>query len=219
MLIPTVEDGLEAFWRATLPLPREVGDVSFETPASSWSSQVNRITVNAFLYGISRSAQPPRPAAARATGAGAQQRAPLPMVQLDYLVSAWASVVRDEHQLLGDVMSRVLAHQVLPPQYLSAPLALASGVQLAVVQDQGNRPRDLWGALGGQLRASFLLMVTVAGDAFDWEAAPPAVTSVAGSAVATPRGAPEAPAAARGGSGIRREGSGLVRDADGSGPA
>lgn len=216
MLIPIVEDGLEAFWRETLPLPREVGDVSFETPASSWSSQVNRITVNAFLYGISRSAQPPRPAAARTTGAGAQQRAPLPMVQLDYLVSAWASVVRDEHQLLGDVMSRVLAHQVLPARHLPAPLA--SGVQLAVVQDQGNRPRDLWGALGGQLRASFLLMVTVAGDAFDWEAAPPAVTSVAGSAVATPRGGAGGPVTApAAGSGVRREGGGLVRPADGPG--
>ena len=58
MLIPAVEDGIEKLLRATLPLPAEQGDISFEAPSSTWSASVNRLTVNAYLFGIARSSQP-----------------------------------------------------------------------------------------------------------------------------------------------------------------
>ena len=54
MLIPVVEDGLEHLLRATLPLSTEQGDISFDPPSSTWSAQVNRLTVNLFLYGVAR---------------------------------------------------------------------------------------------------------------------------------------------------------------------
>ena len=187
MLIPVVEDGLERLLRSTLPLPTEQGDISFDPPSSTWSAQVNRLTVNLFLYGVTRSTQPSRGQSTRTGASGAvERRHALPMVQLSYLVSAWAGSARDEHLLLGDALTRLLAHQVLPEQYLPQPLE--SAVQLALANDELNRPRDVWNGLGGSLKASFTLLVTVAADAYDWEAAAPPVTSVSGTARPIPAG-------------------------------
>ena len=188
ILIPAVEDGLESYLRAALPLSRESGDISFEPPSSTWAAQVNRITVSCFLYDVSRSPLPPRASAPR-TGADGrvERRAPLPMVQLSYLVSAWAGSTRDEHQLLGDVLTRLLAQQVLPAEHVDG--SLGSSVQLALAADEVNRPRDVWAGLGGTLRASFTLLVTVAADAYPWETAPRGVSSVDGSVAAVPRAA------------------------------
>ncbi|WP_196804604.1 DUF4255 domain-containing protein [Cellulomonas sp. URHD0024] len=187
MLIPAVEDGLEKLLRSTLPLPVEQGDISFDSPNNTWSAQVNRLTVNLFLYGVSRSGQPHRGPAQRTNGSGAlERRRALPMVELSYMVSAWAGSTRDEHLLLGDALARLLAHQVLPAQHTSS--ALQSSVQLSLADDEKVRPRDVWGGLGGTLKASFTLLVTVAADAYDWEAEAPQVTTVLGTAVPMPAG-------------------------------
>ncbi len=185
MLIPVVDASLERMLRAMLPLSVEQGDISFETPSASWSAQVNRLTVNLFLYGVNRSAQPHRAVAPR-TGADGSQltRHPLPMVQLSYLVSAWAGSDRDQHELLGDVLVRLIANQILPPEYLTAELA--SNIQLAVAGDDANRTREVWTALNGTLRASFTLHVTVAADAYDWRTQEPQVEGVSPSVVRVP---------------------------------
>ncbi|MBO3088038.1 DUF4255 domain-containing protein [Cellulomonas dongxiuzhuiae] len=178
MLIPAVQDGLERLLRASLPLPTEQGDVVFDAPTSTWSATVNRLTVNLFLYDVARSGQPARmDAPVRHTdGTVVRRRFPLPMVELSFLVSAWAGSTRDEHQLLGDVLTRLLAHPTVPAEH--APAALESSVQLAVATDERNRPRDLWTSLGGQVRASFTLVTTVAADAYPWRDAPTAVAGV-----------------------------------------
>lgn len=177
MLIPAVEDGIEKLLRTTLPLPTEQGDVSFEAPSSTWSASVNRLTVNLFLFGVSRSSQPPRVQERRQGPDGrTQRRFALPMVQLSYLVSAWAGSVRDEHALLGDVLTRLLAHPVVPSEHVAAPLD--SSVQLALGGDDATRPREVWSGIGGHLKASFVLHATVAADAYPWQTAPTAVEGV-----------------------------------------
>lgn len=208
MLIPAVEDGLEAYLRSVLPLSHEVGDISFEAPSSTWGATVNRITVNLFLYAVSRSPLPPRPAASRPGADGRlERRAPLPLVQLSYLVSAWAGSTRDEHQLLGDVMTRLVTQQVLPAEHL--PTELSSSVQLTLAADDVNRPRDLWSGLGGTLKASFTLHATVASDAYDWATAAPGVTSVEGIAAPVLRPAGGTGTGTGSGSGAQR-GTGRV---------
>ena len=98
MLIPLIEQGLEKLVRTTLPLPEQVGGVSFEPPSRTWAAQLSQITVSMFLFGIGRSAQPPRPMPDRTGPDGQlQRRRPVPMIELNYLVSAWAGKVSDEH--------------------------------------------------------------------------------------------------------------------------
>src|SRR5436309_1777544 len=163
MIIPTIDTGLEALVRQALPLPTSVGDVSFDPPSGTWSAQLNRITVNLFLFGVGRSPQPPRPALEREVDGRIQRRDKLPMMQLNYLASAWAGSVRDEHQLMGDVLTLFLLNQVLPAKHL--PADISSGVQLAVAPHDNNRAKDVWSTVGGTIKPSFELVVTVAGDA------------------------------------------------------
>ncbi len=163
MIIPTIDTGLEALVRQSLPLPAAVGDVSFDSPSGTWSAQLNRITVNLFLFGVGRSPQPPRPAVERVVDGRVQRRGPLPMLQLNYLVSAWAGSVRDEHQLMGDVLALFLLNQTLPVVHL--PAEVSSGIQLAVAPHDNNRAKDVWSTVGGTIKPSFELVVTVATDA------------------------------------------------------
>ncbi|ACV77430.1 DUF4255 domain-containing protein [Nakamurella multipartita] len=167
MIIPTIDTGLETLLRTELPLPETVGDVSFESPSGTWSAQLNRVTVNLFLFGVGRSAQQPRPPVDRDQNGQAQRRRPIPMLELHYLVSAWAGVVRDEHQLLGDVMACLLQSTALAPAHL--PVALPAPVQLTIEPYDNSRAKDVWATVGGAIKPSFELVVTCAADspAFD----------------------------------------------------
>jgi hypothetical protein len=177
MFIRVVDESLERLLRAELPLPAEVGDVSFEQPTGTWSAQLSRLTVNLFLYDVGRSTQPSRSPMRRVAEDGTgQRRVPLPMVRLGYLVSAWAGSPRDEHQLLGEVINRLAGLPGLPERYL--PEQIGTSIDLSFGEDEQNRLRDLWTAVGGQLKASFTLQVHLPADAFGWTAEAPAVAEV-----------------------------------------
>src|ERR1700760_704171 len=119
MFIRNVDETLERFIRERLALNDDLGDVTFETPTSNWSAQLSRITVNLFLYDVGLSNQPSRTALRRVTDEGTgQRRAPQPMVRLGYLASAWAGSPRDEHQLLGDLVSLFAASVSVPVEHM-----------------------------------------------------------------------------------------------------
>lgn len=162
MIIPTIDSGLEAMLRDVLPLPNTLGDISFDPPSGTWSAQLSRITVNLFLFGVGRSPQPPRPALERMQDGRAQRRPQVPMIELHYLASAWAGTVRDEHQLVGEVLTQFLETQILPPRFL--PGDFEGGVQLAVAPYDNNRAKDVWATVGGAIKPSFELVVTTATD-------------------------------------------------------
>ena len=54
-MLDLIDESLEAFFRATVPLDSTDVDVSFEPPEREWSAKLNRPTVNAFLWDIRRS--------------------------------------------------------------------------------------------------------------------------------------------------------------------
>lgn len=162
--------------RDRLPLPEDVGDVVFDAPNGNWSAQLSRITVNLFLHDVQRSSMQPRSATLRAVEGGPQQkRRPQPMIQLGYLVSAWAGSPRDEHQLLGDVVSILASTDTVPAHYFPRDLSTSVHVGLG---DERSLPRELWTAAGGQLKASLTMQVTVGADSFDWETQAPAVERI-----------------------------------------
>ncbi len=192
MFIRNVDESLERFIRERLALSDDLGDVTFEAPTSNWSAQLSRITVNLFLYDVGLSNQPSRTALRRVAEDGkALQRAPQPMVRLGYLVSAWAGSPRDEHQLLGDLVSLFAAQAVVPADHVVG--ALSSSIQIRLVADDVNRPRDVFSGSGGQLKAAVALEATVAADSYDWTPEAPPVDRIA--ALTNP--VPRAPAARR----------------------
>jgi hypothetical protein len=186
VFIRNVDESLERFIRARLALTDDLGDVTFEAPTSNWSAQLSRITVNLFLYEVGLSNQPSRSALRRVgeNGAG-QQRAPQPMVRLGYLLSAWAGSPRDEHQLLGDLVSLFAAQSVVPAEYLVG--SLSSAIQIRLIADDVNRPRDVFSGSGGQLKAAFALEATVAADSYEWTPEAPPVDRIVGLAHPVPR--------------------------------
>lgn len=174
MFISVLEDGLEKLIRRELSLSEEVGDVTFEAPTTNWSAQLSRVTVNLFLYDVSRSRQPPRSLMRREAGddGRVQRRALQPMVRLSYLVSAWAGSIKDEHMLLGDLISRLIAADAVPADLLTQELS--TSVNLSFGEDDLNKNREIWSGLGGNLKASFTLQADLGADTFDWiDAAPP----------------------------------------------
>lgn len=185
MTIPAIDAGLEGLLRHALPLPPTVGDIAFEPPSGTWSAQLSRITVNLYLFGVGRSQQPPRAGADRVVDGRAQRRHSIPMLELHYLVSAWAGVVRDEHQLLGDVLCCVLGAQVLPPEHLGEELN--SSVQLSIAPYDNIRVKDVWSTMGGPVKPSFELIATTAGDASPFFDLPPSVQRVSALVAPIPR--------------------------------
>ncbi|HST48345.1 DUF4255 domain-containing protein [Jatrophihabitans sp.] len=177
MLIPLVEQGLEKLVRMALPLPEQVGAVSFDPPSRSWAAQLSRITVSMFLFGVGRSPQPPRPMPERSgTDGRPQRRGPVPMIELNYLVSAWAGNVRDEHELLGDVLGCFLTHQVLPAEF-AAP-SLLSSVQIALAPADTARVKDVFASVEGSMRAAFEIVLTTALDVGAWADIAPSVQRI-----------------------------------------
>jgi hypothetical protein len=184
MFIRDVDEGLERLVRTRLPLPEDVGDVSFDPPTGTWSAQLSRLTVNLFLYHLDRSTQPTRAPQTRIAADGrAERRNAQPMIDLGYLVSAWAGSPRDEHQLLGDVISLFAGVGMMPEEFM-AP-ALNSSVFLNFGAEEHTRPREVWQGVNGQLKACGLLRATVAADTWDWEDQAPSVERI--SALAAPR--------------------------------
>jgi len=177
MLIPLIEQGLEKLVRTTLPLPEQVGGVSFDPPSRTWAAQLSQITVSMFLFGIGRSAQPPRPVPDRTGPDGQlQRRRPVPMIELNYLVSAWAGKVSDEHELLGEVLGCFLTHQALPDEFTAA--GLLSSVQIALAQNDISRAKDVFTSVEGSMRACFEIVLTTALDTGAWADAAPRVQRI-----------------------------------------
>ena len=177
MFIRVIDQGLERLLRTALPLAPDAGDISFAAPTGAWAERVSRPTVNLFLYEI-RPTSRPAPASTRRVDAEgrAQRRLPSPVLEMNYLVSAWASSPLAEHELLGNVANHLSIQPALPDKYL--PDESASSVQLIFGGDSENKLRDIWQALGGRLKASFTLSAITAADAYPWTAQAPPVTRV-----------------------------------------
>jgi uncharacterized protein DUF4255 len=159
--LPALESTLQSWLREQLPLPADVGDVSFDSPEATWGTSVTRPTVNLFLFEIARAAQQPLALPPRRDAGGMLVRdPPAPAVSFSYLLSAWGGGVREEHRLLGDAVRAVLRS----PSLLGDPAqtGLVAPVQLALSPPEPGRARDLWSGLGSRLRASMVLVATTA---------------------------------------------------------
>ncbi len=167
-MLHLLDESLEAFLRAAVPLPKREIDISFDAPDRDWSARVSRPTVNLYLWDVRRNLDQ------REGGmevvydeAGRpQRRPPLPRVDCRYLVTAWTSEVRDEHSLLGAALGAFLLHPVIEPRYLAGPYAGVVPVPtLEIAASDGRDNSDFWSALGGQLKPGLDLVVTATVDA------------------------------------------------------
>ncbi|MFI8948086.1 DUF4255 domain-containing protein [Streptomyces sp. NPDC053750] len=157
-------------------------NVAFEAPTRDWAARRNGPVVNAYLYDI-------REDVGRRHGGHVmmrdeqdivvRRRRPPRWFRLSYLVTAWTKTPQDEHRLLSAVLATLLPRDLLAPAELPASLAalnLSVPLSVAGVQTESRSLAEIWSALGGELKPSLDLVVTVPFPAYPEYEAGPAVT-------------------------------------------
>ena len=167
-MLHLLDESLEAFLRATVPLGQREVDVVFDAPDGDWAAGVSRPTVDLYLWDVRPNLverEYGEEMVALDNGRRAR-RDQLPRVDCRYLVTAWTREVRDEHSLLGDVLAALLLHKVIGPEHLRGPFAAVRPLPTVLLRGgDGSENSDFWSALGGQLKPGLDLVVTVTVDA------------------------------------------------------
>ena len=171
-MIQLIDQALERFLRATVPLPEKSVDVSFVTPDKTWGKSITQPSVNLFLWDVKRSA--PRSQSGRMQQTIEEQRyrrAPLPVIDFNYFVTAWATEDRDEHQLLGAVLTAILATGVLPAEFVPEQVGGVGSISVELATSEQRKPGDFVSVLDGQLKPGLEVRVSLEVDALEWQAA------------------------------------------------
>ncbi|WP_181798930.1 DUF4255 domain-containing protein, partial [Streptomyces sp. WELS2] len=130
-------------------------EVVFDAPTRDWAARRSAPTVCAFLYDIREDATRRGSGAGEVYDADGQlvgRRTPPRWFDLTYLVTAWASRPQDEHRLLSQVLSRLVAVDTLPARLLTGTLAelgLTVGLDVAGAAADVPAAAEVWSALGG----------------------------------------------------------------------
>ena len=153
-MLHLLDDSLDAFLRATGPLPASDVDVSFEPPDGDWSAGLSRPAVNLYLWRLRRSVAEASAGTEMVEQNGMRfRRGPRPRVELGYLITTWAAEARNAHQLLGRVLIAFLGTNELPVEYLQGPLADVRPVpSLSLSKADDDPPSEFWVALGGRFQ-------------------------------------------------------------------
>lgn len=162
-MLQLLDESIESFLRATVPLdPTEVA-VSFEAPDRQWSAGISQPTVNVFLWDVQRDTDAARAGMETVVREGKEiRRRPLPRMQVRYIVSAWTTSHRDEHQLLGELMLAVLRTPTLAPPHLLSPLDQVSPhPSMKLAPTGGRSSADFWKGIDGQLKPALELLITL----------------------------------------------------------
>ena len=175
-MLQLLDDTVEAFLRAAVPLPARDIDIAFEAPDRDWGAGVSKPTINLFLWDVRRNVDERDAGMALVEENGQRvRRPPHPRVDCRYLVTAWTMETRDEHALLGAVLTVLLRHRAIPAEHLQGAYASVRPIPaLSVGAADGNDQSDFWSALGGQLKPGLDVLVTATvGEAIAVPAGPP----------------------------------------------
>jgi hypothetical protein len=159
-VLELIDESLESFFRATVPLSSTDIDVAFDAPDREWSAKLTRPTVNVFLWDIRRSATRSK-SGIRTThhdGQAAHQAA-MPVVELRYVVTAWTSDLGDERALLGGLIRSLLAYGSIPREFLAEGLQSLDTPTLTMAR-AGEDHMDVFKALEGQVKPGLNMVLT-----------------------------------------------------------
>ncbi|NEC91005.1 DUF4255 domain-containing protein [Streptomyces sp. SID12501] len=155
-------------------------DVFFDAPTRDWAVRRNGPAVNAYLYDIREDTvrrQRGTVAVRDEQDAVVKRRQPPRWFRLSYLVTAWTKQPQDEHRLLSAVLATLLPREMLSADELPPSLAvlgLSIPLSVAGIQSEARSMAEIWSALGGELKPSLDLVVTVPFPAYpEYDVGPP----------------------------------------------
>ena len=142
-------------------------EVVFDAPTKDWASRRNTPTIDIYLYDIREDTKrrqagqfDVRDETGRITG-----RRPMPrFYKFSYLITAWTQRPEDEHRLLSAMLACFLRHDRIPADWLVGSL-VENGwpldVTIGLPPPEDRALSDVWSALGGELKPSLDLVITM----------------------------------------------------------
>ena len=143
-------------------------DVLFEAPTRDWASRRNTPTVDLYLYDIRedlRRRQIGMVERRDEQGIVVERRQVPRYFKLSYLITAWTQRTDDEHRLLSAILACFLRHETVPDEALTQVLRDVGHplqIMIAYPPPENRQVSDVWSSLGGDLKPSVDLVITMA---------------------------------------------------------
>jgi hypothetical protein len=165
-MIQDVDETLRALVKSEALNGSQV-EIAFDAPTRDWSARRNAPTINLYLYDI-REDMTRRDAAmapVRSNEGYVAGHSPIPRrFKLSYLLTAWTQRPEDEHRLLAACLGALIRYDVLAPADMHGALAeqpIPALVTVALPLGPDRSIADIWSALGGEMKPSLDVVVTV----------------------------------------------------------
>ncbi|MFB6782138.1 DUF4255 domain-containing protein [Streptomyces sp. NPDC056352] len=165
-MIHEVDDVLRALIRAEVLEGGQIA-VVFDAPTREWAAKVNAPMVNLYLYDIREDMRRRERGLHNEydeRGTIVARRRPPRFFKLSYLITAWTKRPEDEHRLLSSLLACLLRYEALPPDRLTGSLAdigASVPMSIALPPPEDRSFADVWSALGGELKPSLDLVISV----------------------------------------------------------
>ncbi|MGC5020947.1 DUF4255 domain-containing protein [Micromonospora sp. DT47] len=169
-MIHEVDDALRRVLRAEALTGNDV-EIALDAPTKEWAARRNAPTVNMYLYDIREDLRRRQRGLLNEYGPDGRVSArhlPPRYVKMSYLITAWTQRPEDEHRLLSSLLLTLLGYEALPPAVLTGSLAalgLPVPMTVALPPPEDRAFADVWTALGGELKPSLDVVVSVPIDA------------------------------------------------------
>jgi hypothetical protein len=166
-MINELDEALRSLLKAEVLNDTEV-EILFDAPTRDWAARRNTPAVDLYLYDIREDTK------RRSAGVIERrderglvvERQALPRYfKLAYLITAWTQRPEDEHRLLSAMLACFMRFDTLPDTTLTpllVELGLPIGIQIAYPPPEDRQVHDVWSSLGGDLKPSLDLVLTMA---------------------------------------------------------
>lgn len=169
-MISDMDETLRELLIQGMPVRNGEINIEFDQPRREWSARLSRPTLNVFLYDVRENTvlrQADWQVERRSNGTALKTPPPV-RVDLNYLVTAWATEPDDEHRLLSRALLALLRYSVIPTNLLpeslqSQPVPIP--LRVADLETLRNAA-DLWGVLDNELRPAIPCTLTLAFDPY-----------------------------------------------------
>jgi hypothetical protein len=165
-MINEVDEALRTLVRDEVVNGADV-DVLFDAPTREWAARRNTPTVDLYLYDIREDLRRREIGTIEVrddNGIVVERRQPPRFFKLAYLITAWTQRPEDEHRLLSAILACFLSHDTLPDAALTPilrELEIPLQVLIAYPPPENRQVSDVWTSLGGDLKPSVDLVITI----------------------------------------------------------
>lgn len=138
-------------------------EVAFEAPTREWAGGRSAPTLDLYLYDVRQAAEQAGDEwQEHRSDGGARMARPPARIDCSYAVTAWTREVADEHRLLSQAMTILLAHEHLPADALvERQQAMGGPIRARIGHPRSDSTAEFWGALGAQYKLSVDYVVTL----------------------------------------------------------